>query len=147
MLVSLKMRAYRSEIGSIALIIISLTRAVWVAEDTRVRLPLEIRDPLLTRSEPVIFSGPSNVTPELLFMIRLLIVLPENKPALITCAEAPFNSTIPLVTVNIPSFVIVPDIWMVLPEIVREEPASIIRFLTLPVEPELKTGLFATLGI
>ncbi len=42
---------------------------------------------------------------------------------------------------------IVPDICNVLPEIIRDDPASIVKLLTEPVDPVLNTGLLDTFGI
>jgi hypothetical protein len=54
---------------------------------------------------------------------------------------------VPAVASNVPLFVIVPDILIVLPAIVSEEPLSIVKLLTVAAEPVLRTGLFVTLGI
>ena len=70
-----------------------------------------------------------------------------NADAPMTWDEVPFISIVPAVASKVPLFVIVPEICNVVPVTVRDEPAAIVKLLTVPVVPELRTGLLGTLGI
>ncbi len=112
-----------------------------------VKFPPEERFPFCAVTIPVILSGPCNVTPAGLLIIKSLIVFPSKTSAPMNCAADPFIEIVPSVAVNVPLFVIVPAICIVFPDIVSEDPAFIVKLLTVAIDPELRTGLFATFGI
>jgi hypothetical protein len=121
--------------------------AVWVAPDTRVRFPFEARSPFDTNTEPVTPSAPSIVTPAGLLIIRSFIVLLLNTFIPIVWGADPFNSIVPSEAVKVQLFVIEPAICKVFPEMVKEDPVSIVKLLTVPDEPLLSTGLLKTSAI
>src|SRR5512133_505256 len=59
----------------------------------------------------------------------------------------PFISIVPVLALKVPLFMIDPDICSLFPERFRDEPLSMVRFLTDPEIPPFKTGLLVTLGI
>ena len=80
---------------------------------------------------PEIFRLPPSVTPAELLIVRLLIVLEEeNVLAGIVCADVPFITIVPFVSLKIPLFEMVPDICSVPPFTITDPPLAIVMLLT-----------------
>ena len=88
----------------------------------------------------VILKVPPSVTPAVLLMVKSFIVLVAKVLAGIVCADAPFNSIVPEVAVNVPLLLMVPPIFRVAPVTVNVAPDCIVILFAIAVIPPLMIG-------
>ena len=82
--------------------------AVAVADDFKVRYPLEARLPADTVRTSVRLKAPFRLTPAVLLMVNPFSELPAKAPEGMVCADEPFSSMAPALAANVPLLVIAP---------------------------------------